>query len=456
MTLLDTGPRNAVVGASVRDRAAAASTRRLRLLEIAGRAIVRRAIERVRIGSVRIEDTARGETLTSPGKAADEKDRTAGAAPDAALRVLDPALFSAAAFGGSLGIAEAYIDGAWESDDLAGLIETMTANLAAMDSLESPLARLSGPLSRAAYWLERNTRAGSRRNIVAHYDLGNEFFGLFLDPTMSYSCGIFENGAATLEEAQVEKIDRACRKLDLRPTDHLLEIGTGWGALAVHAAARYGCRVTTTTISDEQHRLATKRVQDAGLADRVTVLKQDYRDLSGHFDKLVSIEMVEAVGAAQLPTFFQVCSERLKPDGAALIQAIVIRDQFFARAARRRDFLKKYIFPGSCLPSVEVMTRAVAARTDLRTWHTEDLAPHYATTLRMWRDAFNGRLNDVRALGFDGRFIRMWDYYLAYCEGAFRARHVGVVQTLLTKPLSRIAPASAHAAGQGVRGEGPT
>lgn len=456
MTMLDTGPRGAVVGASVRDRAAVASTRRLRFLEVVGRAIVRRAIGRVQIGSVSIDDTARGETLSSPHSVRDTNDCLATAAPDAALRVLDPALFSAAAFGGSLGIAEAYIDGAWESDDLAGLIETMTANLAAMDSLESPLVKLSGPISRLAYWLERNTRAGSRRNIVAHYDLGNEFFGLFLDPTMSYSCGVFENGAQTLGESQIEKIDRACRKLDLQPSDHLLEIGTGWGALAVHAAARYGCRVTTTTISDEQHRLATQRVRNAGLADRVTLLKQDYRDLTGRFDKLVSIEMVEAVGAAQLPTFFRVCSDRLKPEGAALIQAIVIRDQFFARASRRRDFLKKYIFPGSCLPSVEVMNRAVATRTDLRTWHAEDLAPHYAETLRLWREAFMGRLEDVRALGFDERFIRMWEYYLAYCEGAFRARHVGVVQTLLTKPLSRIAPASERAAGQAARGEIPT
>ena len=447
MTMLDTGPRSAMVGASVRDRAAVASARKLRLLEVMGRFIVRRAIERVRVGSVRVHDEARGQTLESPRGVS-----APGAAPDAEMRVLDPALFSAAAFGGSLGIAEAYMDGAWESDDLAGLIETMTANLAAMDSLEGPLAKIGGPLSRAAYWLERNTRAGSRRNIVAHYDLGNEFFGLFLDPTMSYSCGVFENGAQSLEQAQIEKIDRACRKLDLRATDHLLEIGTGWGALAVHAAARYGCRVTTTTISDEQHRLATKRVRDAGLADRVTVLKRDYRDLTGRFDKLVSIEMVEAVGAAHLPTYFQVCSERLKPDGAALIQAIVIRDQFFARAARRREFLKKYIFPGSCLPSVEVMTRAIAARTDLRTWHTEDLAPHYAETLRLWRDAFMDRLESVRRLGFDERFIRMWEYYLAYCEGAFRARHVGVVQTLLTKPMCRIAPASDRAAGRGASG----
>jgi len=370
--------------------------------------------------------------------------------PAVTLRVLDPRFYAAAAFGGSLGIAEAYIDGAWETDDLAGLIEIITVNLSAMESLEGPLARLGAPLSRAAYWLERNTRAGSRRNIVAHYDLGNEFFSLFLDPTMTYSCAVFENGADTLEQAQREKIDRACRKLALGPTDHLLEIGTGWGALAIHAASRYGCRVTTTTISDEQHRFAEHRVRDAGLQDRVTVLKRDYRDLQrvGQFDKLVSVEMIEAVGRNNLGTFFEACSNCLKPHGAALIQAIVIRDQFFEQASRRRDFLKKYIFPGSCLPSVAAMIDAVNAHTDLRTWHLEDIGPHYVTTLRLWRDAFVSRFEEVSRLGFDDRFVRMWEYYLGYCEGAFRARHVGDVQLLLTKPLCRFAAAGERTAGR--------
>lgn len=435
------------LGASVRARAGlspgAASIRRVRLLEAAGRALVERVLGRVRYGTILVEDVARGETLRSgAGDAADGLGLT-----PVTIRVLEPSFFSAAAFGGSLGVAESYIEGAWETDDLAGLIETITVNLSAMDSLEGPLARAGGGLARGAYWLERNTRRGSRRNIVAHYDLGNEFFGLFLDPTMTYSCGVFENGAETLEAAQIEKIDRACRKLALRPSDHLLEIGTGWGALAVHAASRYGCRVTTTTISDEQHRLASERVREAGLSDRVSVVQCDYRDLEGEYDKLVSIEMIEAVGAERLGDYFGVVSDRLKPTGAALIQAIVIRDQFFERAAKRRDFLKKYIFPGSCLPSVEAMGRAVRERTDLRTWHMEDLGPHYARTLRLWRETFTGKLDRVREMGFDERFIRMWEYYLAYCEGAFRARHVGVVQTLLTKPLCRVSPAGERAAG---------
>lgn len=425
------------IGASVRARPAAAKPRPPRRLESLGRAVVERALAEVTTGAITLVDP----TARRPHRA------TAHAGPAVTVHIHDPAFYTAAAFGGSVGIAESYIEGHWTADDLPALIEIITASIAAMDSLEGPVAALLAPLARAAYWLERNTRAGSKRNIVAHYDLGNEFFALFLDPTMSYSSAVFEGGADTLEQAQIEKIDRACRKLDLSPADHLLEIGAGWGALAVHAASRYGCRVTTTTISDEQHRFASRRVREAGLQDRVTVLQQDYRDLTGRFDKLVSIEMVEAVGAERYGDYFDVCSRRLKPDGAALIQAIVIRDQYFDRAARRRDFLKKYIFPGSCLPSLAAMLQAVDARTDLRTWHIEDLAPHYATTLRLWREAFLARLDDVRAQGFDDRFIRMWEYYLAYCEGAYRARHVGVVQWLLTKPACRIRPAGAAAAG---------
>ncbi len=426
MTTLE-NPNQAV---TIRARAASVSSRRARPLERFGRRLVGAALSHIRRGSLRIVDGE--QTFSTPDAPADAL----------LVRIHDPAFYSAAAFGGSVGIAEAYMEGHWTTDDLPGLIELLTVNLSAAESLEGPLTRLLAPLSRLAYWMERNSREGSRRNIVAHYDLGNEFFRLFLDPTMTYSCGIFDNGADTLEAAQIEKIDRACRKLDLRPTDHLLEIGTGWGALALHAAKTYGCRVTTTTISDEQHRFAVSRIAEAGLSDRVQVLRSDYRDLHGQFNKLVSIEMIEAVGRQHLGTFFQTCARCLRPDGAALIQAIVIRDQYFARASRRRDFLKKYIFPGSCLPSVAAMQHASSTRTDLRTWHTEDLAPHYARTLALWREAFMARLEDVRAQGYDDRFIRMWEYYLAYCEGAFRARHVGLVQMLFTRPDSRLQPAS--------------
>ena len=400
------------------------------ILESLGRRLVRSALVRMTHGGIRVVEADSGRTI-----------EPAGSPPVATVRVSNPAFYSAVVFGGSVGAAESYMDGHWTADDLPELIEIITVNLASMDALEGPVARLLSPLSRAAYWLDRNTRAGSRRNIVSHYDLGNDFFRVFLDPTMTYSCAIFENGASSLEAAQIEKIDRACRKLRLGPSDHLLEIGTGWGALATHAASRYGCRVTTTTISDEQHRLASERVRLAGLSGRVEVLKADYRDLRGSFDKLVSIEMLEAVGAENLPRCFGACAHLLKSDGAALIQSIVIRDQFFHAAARRQDFLKKYIFPGSCLPSVASIIGAVNQRTDLRLWHMEDIGPHYATTLRLWREAFLARADRVREMGFGERFIRMWEYYLAYCEGAFRARHVGDVQMLLTKPMCRIPPA---------------
>jgi cyclopropane-fatty-acyl-phospholipid synthase len=414
-----------------------------RVLESFGRRIVHAAMKHIDKGTVRLVD---GDSTTVCESARPPND-----SPAATVRVLNPSFYSAAAFGGSVGIAEAYMDGAWETDDLAGLIELITIAAGAMQGLESRLARVMSVFSRGAYWLERNTRVGSRRNILAHYDLGNEFFSLFLDPSMTYSCAIFENGAATLGEAQREKIDRACRKLALGPADRLLEVGTGWGALAIHAAAHYGCHVTTTTISDEQYRLATDRVREAGLEDRITVLTCDYRDLArrfaGSFDKLVSIEMIEAVGRGYLGTFFDVCSRCLRPNGAALIQSIVIRDQFFEGAAARRDFLKKYIFPGSCLPSVLAMLEAVKSETDLRPCHLEDIGPHYVTTLRLWREAFMGRLDEVKRLGYDARFIRMWEYYLAYCEGVFRAGHVGDVQLLLTKPFCRFAPVGGRKTG---------
>jgi cyclopropane-fatty-acyl-phospholipid synthase len=442
MTTMPADPPSLVTPESIRHRALRASDHRaLRPLEAVGRRIVRAALSGISTGGVHLRD-ARDQSLhASPCRDL--------SLPIVEVTILDPSFYSAAAFGGSVGIAEAYIDGAWACSDLAALIEIITVNADAMERLEGPLARVFAPVSRLAYWLERNTRSGSRRNIQAHYDLGNEFFSLFLDPSLTYSCAIFENGASTLEAAQREKIDRACRKLDLQPTDHLLEIGTGWGALAIHAASNYGCRVTTTTISDEQYRLASARVREAGLADRVVVLKRDYRDLPmpypATFDKLVSIEMIEAVGREHLGEFFQACSACLKPTGAALIQSIVIRDRYFERAARRRDFLKKYIFPGSCLPGVSVMLNEIRDRSDLRLWHLEDIGPHYATTLKVWREAFLARLDDVRRLGFEDRFIRMWEYYLAYCEGAFRARHVGDVQMLLTMPRSTLAPASPRA-----------
>jgi len=412
------------------------------VLQRAGRTLIATAVAKLRHGFVEIVEHE--DVVASGGNRAD------ASLPHVRVEVRSPRFFTSACFGGGVGLAEAYLDGLWTCDDLAGLIHVLTVNYAALTSLDSTMSRVLEPLDRARYWCSRNTRRGSRRNIVAHYDLSNEFFGLFLDPSMSYSCGVFRPGATpsaeSLEEAQVEKIDRACRKLELREEHELLEIGTGWGAFAIHAARHYGCRVTTTTISDEQHAMVKRRIERAGLADRITLLKMDYRDLpslSRTFDRVVSIEMIEAVGSANLDAYFRVCSSMLQADGAMLLQAIVIRDQFYERAARRVDFLKKYIFPGSCLPSVAAMLRATTRSTDLRLWHCEDFAPDYAMTLRIWRERFFENVAKVKSLGFDDRFVRLWEYYLAYCEGAFRARHVGDVQMLLTKPRATLAPTDA-------------
>ena len=288
--------------------------------------------------------------------------------------------------------------------------------------------------------LRRNSRAGSRRNIAAHYDLGNDFFRLFLDETLMYSAATYEHPQQSLHDAQLARLDRICHRLELKPTDHLLEIGTGWGGLALHAARHFGCRVTTTTISREQWKLARERVCEAGLQDRIEVLCQDYRDLEGRYDKLVSIEMIEAIGHAYYDTYFARCSQLLKPEGAMLLQAITIPDQRYERARRSVDFIQRYIFPGSCIPSVAALTQSIARASDLRVFDLEDIGPHYATTLAHWRENFRANLSRVRALGYDDQFIRMWEYYLCYCEGGFAERALGDVLMLLVKPGNRRRP----------------
>jgi cyclopropane-fatty-acyl-phospholipid synthase len=290
---------------------------------------------------------------------------------------------------------------------------------------------------RLGHWLNRNSRAGSRRNVAAHYDLGNELFELFLDPTLNYSCALFEPEDASLEAASVAKMDAICAKLELSPADHLLEIGTGWGGLAIHAARHYGCRVTTTTISREQHRLATERVRAAGLGDRVTLLLEDYRELSGRYDKLVSVEMVEAVGHQYLDDYFRRTGELLEPHGLMLLQAITIREEHYRQALASVDFIKRHVFPGSFIPSVSTLTGSLARTTDLYLLHLQDIGPHYATTLRHWRERFMARRDEAAALGYPESFARMWEFYLSYCEGGFLERALGNVQMLLAKPAAR-------------------
>jgi cyclopropane-fatty-acyl-phospholipid synthase len=353
------------------------------------------------------------------------------------IHVHDPRMYGDVALGGSVGAGEAYMRGYWTTAQLVDVVRLFVLNMDVLDGLEGGLARFTDPVRKVAHALRRNSRAGSRRNIAAHYDLGNEFFRQFLDETMMYSAATFEHAGQSLYDAQVARLDRICRKLDLKPADHLLEIGTGWGGLALHAARHFGCRVTTTTISREQWRLARERVHEAGLEGRIEVLCQDYRDLTGSYDKLVSIEMIEAIGHEYHDTYFAHCAALLKAEGAMLLQSITIADQRYERARRSVDFIQHYIFPGSCIPSVARLTGSIARSGDLRVFDMEDIGPHYATTLAHWRHNFRANLPRIRALGYDESFVRMWEYYFCYCEGGFAERVLGDVQMLLVKPRNR-------------------
>ncbi len=355
----------------------------------------------------------------------------------ATLNVFDAAFYRLVAGNGSVGAGEAYMDGAWQCDDLVALMRMLVRNRDLLDAMENGLARFGGMLMRALHALRRNTRHGSRRNIAAHYDLGNEFFRLFLDDNLMYSSAIFASADESLEVASTRKLERICAKLDLTARDHVVEIGSGWGGFAIHAARHHGCRVTTATISREQYDLARERVRAAGLLDRVEVVLEDYRDLSGRYDKLVSIEMIEAIGHHYMDAYFGTVGSLLKPDGMALIQAITIEDHRYAQALRAVDFIKRYIFPGCFIPSISAMLGAVARACDLKLFHLEDIGPSYAFTLAAWRERFHRHLPQVRALGYDERFVRMWDFYLAYCEAGFRERSTGDVQMLLVKPGCR-------------------
>ncbi len=363
-------------------------------------------------------------------------------APIATIRIHSAATWRMA-IRGSLGLGDAYAAGLWDSPDLTALVRLAARNVGGLDRLRARLGPVRVPLQRLRAWLRRNTRMRRRRDAAAHYDLGNELFSRMLDPTMSYSCALFEDPGMTLEEAQLAKLELVCEKLDLGPGDRVLEIGTGWGGLAIHAARTRGCQVTTTTISREQYDHAVAAVRRAGLEHRVTVLLEDYRDLTGRYDKLVSIEMIEAVGWRHFGTFLAKCAELLTPQGSMLLQAITIDDRAYGVEKASRSFMNTRIFAGGCLPSVETLTRATARRTDLQVVDLEDLTPHYVETLRRWRRRFALHAGELACLGYDESFRRLWMLYLSYCEAGFAERRICVVQLLLGKPRWRAdAPAA--------------
>ena len=354
-------------------------------------------------------------------------------APAGIVHVHSPELWGHLLHGGR-GMAEAYAQGLWDSPDPTAVLRIAARNVNRLDSARRRLGPVREPYLRARQAFVRNTPRRSRKDIEAHYDLGDDLFERMLDPTMMYSCALFEHPGMSLEQASLAKLELIYDKLDLQPTDHLLEIGTGWGSLAIHAARSRGCRVTTTTISKDQHATAVRRVREAGLEDRVTVLLEDYRDLTGRYDKLVSVEMIEAVGWKDFDTFFARCSALLEPDGAMMLQAITIDDRAFKIERISRSFIRTLIFPNGCLPSQEVIARCVAHETDMRTVHLEDLTPNYAETLNRWRENLDAHEDELEAAGYDERFRRLWRMYLCYCEAGFAEHRIGLAQTLLAKP----------------------
>lgn len=352
----------------------------------------------------------------------------------ARVRIRDLRAFQAGLLQGEVGLGEAFMAGWWETDDLVAVVRIAVRNMAAFDQGGGWLASLGKAANRLLHRRRRNHVEGSRRNIGHHYDLGNDFYRLWLDPSLAYSCAYFQTPGQGLEAAQVAKFERICQKLQLTADDHLLEIGTGWGGFALHAAKTRGCRVTTTTISRQQFEYARDLFQREGMADRIDLRLEDYRHLDGQYDKGVSIEMFEAVGLAYYDAYFRAVDRLLRPGGRFLLQTITMNEQHFPSYIRQSDWIQKHIFPGAELASVSRMVASVGRCTTMSLHHLEDIGLHYAHTLHAWRDTFRARLDEVRGQGFDETFIRMWDYYLAYCEGAFAERHIGDAQLLLAKP----------------------
>jgi len=392
------------------------------VIERAARAIAMALFRRIRVGQLTvIEDGS--ETVFGSG------------APQATVHVHSPRAWPQLARG-SRGIGSSYMDALWDTPDLTAVIRVAARNVERIDRVRRRLTFVRAPFQRARAAFMRNTPRRSRKDIAAHYDLGNELFELMLDPTLMYSCAVFERRETTLEQASIAKLELVCQKLDLGPRDHVVEIGTGWGGFAIYAARTRGCRVTTTTISREQHDVATRRVREAGVEHLVELRLDDYRDLRGTYDKLVSLEMIEAVGWQDFGTFFECCSALLSPNGTMLLQAITMDGRAYPVEKASKSFIRTYVFPGGCLPSLDVISRCVVKRTDLRTVHLQDLTPHYAETLRRWRVNFEAATSQLEALGYDERFRRLWRLYLSYCEAGFAEQRIGLVQTIFAKPLA--------------------
>jgi len=389
------------------------------------RAGVETVLGRVRSGRIDVVEGSRERSFGPPD-----------AELTATVQINDPAAWRGP-LRGSVGLGEGFVDGRWETDDLVSLIRIAARELHEMDGVRGLVARPRGLWHRARHLVPENTRGGARRNISAHYDLGNDLFAAFLDERMMYSCAYFPDPAASLEQAQLAKLDRICDRLRLGPENHLLEIGTGWGGMAIHAARRNGCRVTTTTISREQHELATRRVRAAGLADQVTVLLQDYRDLDGRFDRLVSVEMIEAVGWQYFDDYFRACDRLLSDDGLMLLQAITIDDRIYGLEKGARSFANTHVFPGGCLPSQGLIAGCLERVTDMKQVWVDDITTHYPPTLAAWRERFFAAWERLRGRGYDERFRRLWDFYLSSSEAGFRERRIGDVQALFAKPGAR-------------------
>ncbi|MCS4307608.1 cyclopropane-fatty-acyl-phospholipid synthase [Rheinheimera pacifica] len=355
------------------------------------------------------------------------------------ITVVDPGFYQKMVMAGSVGGGEAYIYGWWRCDNLTALVRIFALNLATLDKLDSAITRLGRPLLKLLNWRNSNSKQQARKNIAAHYDLGNDMYRLFLDSSMMYSSAVYPDATADLAQAQQHKLQIICEKLQLKPEDHLLEIGTGWGGMAIFAAQHYGCKVTTTTISQQQYDYAKARIAALGLQQQITLLLHDYRDLTGQYDKLVSIEMIEAVGEDYLDTYFEKCASLLKPDGLMVLQAITIVDQRYSQYVREVDFIKRYVFPGGCLPSVSRMTDAISRKTDFALRHLQDIGFDYARTLKDWCDNFMHARDRVHQLGYDDNFVRLWHFYLCYCEGGFRERATSAVHLVLSKPQNRSA-----------------